>query len=50
MKLKNKLYNIIIVMSKSTKRTFITSDAFKNLVPEIDKKATREKGPGRPVY
>jgi hypothetical protein len=37
-------------MSKSTKRTFITGEALKNLVPEIDKKVTREKGPGRPVY
>ena len=37
-------------MSKSTERTFIESDAFGNLVPEINKKATRKKGPGRPVY
>jgi len=37
-------------MSKSTERTFIESDAFGNLVPEINKKATRKKGPERPVY
>ena len=28
----------------------IESDTFGNLVPEIDKKAAKEKGPGRPAY
>ena len=37
-------------MSKNTERRLIESDAFGDLVPEIDKKAAREKGPGRPVY
>jgi len=31
-------------------RTMIESDAFGSLVPEIDKKAAKEKGPGRPAY
>jgi Adenine-specific DNA methylase containing a Zn-ribbon len=37
-------------MSKNTERALIESDAFGNLVPEIDKKAAKEKGPGRPAY
>ncbi|MEJ2774629.1 DUF1156 domain-containing protein [Sulfolobaceae archaeon RB850M] len=32
-----------------TKR-FIESDTFASLIPEIDKKAKKEKGPGRPPY
>jgi Adenine-specific DNA methylase containing a Zn-ribbon len=38
------------MMSKNTERALIESDAFGNLVPEIDKKAAKEKGPGRPAY
>jgi len=37
-------------MSQNTERRLIESDTFGNLVPEIDKKAAKEKGPGRPVY
>ncbi|WP_342765570.1 DUF1156 domain-containing protein [Thermofilum sp.] len=37
-------------MSKNTERALIESDAFGNIVPEIDKKAAGEKGPGRPAY
>ena len=32
-----------------TKR-FIESDTFASLIPEIDKKAKKEKGSGRPPY
>jgi len=38
------------MMPKNTERALIESDAFGNLVPEIDKKAAKEKGPGRPAY
>jgi len=38
------------MMPKNTVRALIESDAFGNLVPEIDKKAAREKGIGSPVY
>jgi len=34
------------MMPKNTERALIESDAFGNLVPEIDKKAAKEKGPG----
>ncbi|BDB99619.1 DUF1156 domain-containing protein [Saccharolobus caldissimus] len=37
-------------MSQNTERRLIESDTFANLVPEIDIKAAKEKGPGRPVY
>jgi putative DNA methylase len=38
------------MMPKNTERALIESDAFGNLVPEIDKKAAKEKGIGSPVY
>lgn len=38
------------MMPKNTERALIESDAFGNLVPEIDKKAANEKGPGSPAY
>jgi putative DNA methylase len=38
------------MMSQNTERRLIESDTFGNLVPEIDKKAAKEKGPGGPVY
>ncbi|MBB5254122.1 DUF1156 domain-containing protein [Sulfurisphaera ohwakuensis] len=31
-------------------KRLIESDKFSSLIPEIDKKAAKEKGPGRPVY
>lgn len=37
-------------MSQNIERRLIESDAFGDIVPEIDKKAEKEKGPGRPVY
>lgn len=38
-------------MSQNTERRLIESDTFGNLLPEIDKKAAKEKGSGgRPVY
>ncbi len=38
------------MMSKNTERALIESDTFGKLVPEVDKKAAKEKGPGRPAY
>ncbi len=39
------------MMPKNTERALLESDAFGNLVPEIDKKAADEKKPGmRPAY
>jgi putative DNA methylase len=38
------------MISMGYTKTLIESDAFGSLVPEIDKKAAKEKGPGRPAY
>ncbi|MCI4396386.1 MAG: DUF1156 domain-containing protein, partial [Thermoprotei archaeon] len=36
--------------AENVKRALIESEAFGKLVQEIDKKAAKEKGPGRPPY
>ncbi|AWR95425.1 DUF1156 domain-containing protein [Acidianus brierleyi] len=37
-------------MAINNGRRLIESDSFATLIPEIDKQAAREKGPGRPTY